>query len=29
MDFKALLLSVATATLGIVGGMYLADKLKK
>ena len=29
MDFKALLLSVATATLGIVGGMYIADKLKK
>jgi uncharacterized protein YneF (UPF0154 family) len=29
MDFKALLISVATATLGIVGGMFIADKLKK
>jgi len=29
MNFKALLISVATATLGFVGGMYIADKFVK
>jgi uncharacterized protein YneF (UPF0154 family) len=29
MNIKALLISVATATLGLVGGMYIADKYIK
>jgi uncharacterized protein YneF (UPF0154 family) len=29
MDMKKLLLSVVTATLGIVGGMYIANKIVK
>lgn len=29
MNVKALLISVVTATLGFVGGMYVADKFIK
>jgi uncharacterized protein YneF (UPF0154 family) len=29
MDIKKLLISIATATLGIVGGMYIANKIVK
>lgn len=29
MDIKRLLVSVLTATLGIVGGMYIANKIVK
>lgn len=29
MDIKGLLVSVLTATLGIVGGMYIANKIVK
>lgn len=29
MNIKAIIISVATATLGFVGGMYLAKKIVK
>jgi len=29
MNIKGLLISVATATLGLLGGMYIADKVVK